>query len=169
MQEELRRRGFVLDGIEPLGTRVTSTRLTANLNLSREVVPFVRLRFDVRHTESAVGLEALGGVKLRPGKFFVLAQGGWRQYFAAQVLTVCADGGYEGDLAGAQLGGSALRRTSLTGADGRFVFEVHAMGWADVSLLIPSAKGVMASLQYQGLLDSGFLYHMGFVQLGYRF
>jgi len=168
INEELRRRGFVIDGQEPVGTRITSTRLTLNVPVTRSVVPFVRARFDVRHTETATGFEALAGVKVRPGRLFVLAQGGYRRYFDAKSPTAGLEGGYEGEGGGGQVGATGLLRSTLSGANPHAVLEVHGMLWLELAPFAPPLKGVILSGQYQGLLDSGFLYHAGFVQFGYR-
>lgn len=166
---ELSRRGFVIDGLEPVGSRFTTARLTANFPLTRVVVPFVRLRLDLRHNEPAAGFEGLAGLKLRPGAFFVLAQGGWRRAYEAQFASGTLELGYEGEDAGAQLGATVLGRSSLGGADGRVLVEAHAMAWLDLSFGIEALRGVVLSTQYQALFDLGFLYQVGFVQLGYRF
>jgi hypothetical protein len=167
--EELRRRGFVLDGMDPVGTRVTTVRGTINLNVARFLVPYVKLRFDERHTEATAGGEAVAGLKLRPGKAFFLVQGGYRRYFQAEVGTASAEGGYEGDLWGTQAGGQVIARSTPGGGGKRLAFEFHGTGWVDLGAAQKSLEGVMVSANYQLLLDTGFAYHVGFLQVGYRF
>jgi hypothetical protein len=170
LAEKRREIGFVLDGDDPVGTRLTSVRWTNNLRVSRDLVPYTRLRYDWRHTEEEQGYEGRAGLKWRPRTAFVDVSYAYRDYFSttSQLGSLLAGGGTErwGGEAGMlvlhskpQIGGDPRTRTSL---------DAHAMAWIAVSDLFGSGQRVHLAAQYRGLFDPDVYMHTLFVLIDYR-
>ena len=169
LYEQRRLQGFTLDGDEPVGTRVTSARWTNVLWASRETAPYLRLRYDVRHTEAARGYEAAAGVKWRPRLGYADASLSYRRFFGAEAQLATVQLGFDQRSWGAEGGASLLRSRPLDKDEAAFSFEGHAFAWVELGELLASAKGVRALVEYQAFVQSQTTYQVGLAQLGYRF
>ncbi len=166
--EQQRLRGFTIDGEEAVGTRITSLRWTNTLNLTPNAVPYLRLRYDVRHTEQAQGYEGKLGFKWRPKVGYLDVSYTQRSYFNAQIKLGSARLGLENKAVGFE-GGAAFLHTQPLSAAAVATNSVDLDGvlWLELGELT-SAKGLRAVMQYQAFIDPGSVYHTVFVQLGYR-
>jgi len=169
LTEQQRSQGFLLDGEEPVGTRISSARWTNVFWVTRATAPYVRLRYDVRHTENAQGYEAAAGFKWRPKLGYLDASAVYRRFFGAEGELVNLQAGVDTAAWGLEAGASGLRSRPLTQTEYSLSCEVHAFAWIELGELIAGAKGIRAMVQYQGFIQPRTLSHAVLGQLGYRF
>jgi hypothetical protein len=169
LTEQQRAQGFLLDGDEPVGTRITSARWTNVYWLTRELAPYLRLRYDVRHTEKAQGFEGAAGIKWRPKIAYVEASGSYRRFFGAEGQLLNLQAGVDAKAWGLEAGASALWARPLQDAASTLSYEVHAFAWTELGEFIAGAKGIRALAQYQAFIQPTSTAHAFMGQLGYRF
>jgi hypothetical protein len=162
--------GFVLDGLDPVGTRVTSVRGTANFEVTRTLVPYVQVRGDWRHTpDTADGYETRAGLKWRPAWAFADLSYAWRDHFGTQshlaALRLGADKVYWGGEAGLMV----LRARPDAGGPASLAYDVNAVAWVALPRLFGTRHRVHLLLEYQAFIEPAITMHIGMVQLGYRF
>lgn len=167
--EERARRGFIIDGFDPLGTRRSSARLLTNVHLGDVFTPYLSLRYDRRHLDPAQGYEVTLGLKLLPGTVsYADLSATQRRFFAAEnQLLSMAVGTMVGDVLTLDAQGSAMRTRSLAGGDPILIYDFGATVGAELSGL--GLAGMRAMVAYQGFLEPEIGYHVVFAQLGYRF
>jgi hypothetical protein len=161
--------GFVLDGLDPVGTRLSSLRGTANFEVTRQIVPYLQLRGDWRHTPTeAQGFETRGGLKLRPAWGFADLSYAYRDHFGTQshlgALRLGADRVYWGG----ETGLMALRSRPDSGDPARLAYDVDAVVWVALPRLLGTRQRVHLLLEYQAFIEPDITVHLGLVQLGYR-
>lgn len=162
------RRGFVLDGTEPVGTRLSSVRWTTNVSLSPMVVPYVTLRYDKRHNDDAFGYEARAGCKLRPRWGYADASYSYREHFGALVHTGSARVGYDAPRVGTEVGLMALSTLWSSDTNARLSTMADALAWVSLGVVAEALSDLRLVAQYQGFYEPAITYHTVFVQLGYR-
>lgn len=169
VEQERARRGFVIDGFDPLGTRRSSARLVTNLHLNDVLTPYLSLRYDRRHLDPAQGYEVTLGLKLLPGTVsYADLSATQRRFFEAEnQLVSMSVGTVLLDLITFDAQASAMRTRALAGGDPILLFDFGAT--AGVDLTGVGLTGVRAMVAYQGFLEPEIGYHVVFAQLGYRF
>ncbi len=167
LEQKRREIGFVLDGEDPVGTRITSLRSTTNLHFNRTVTSYLKLRQDWRHTEFAQGYEAAAGLRLTPGRNFVDASYAYRDYFAVQSHLASIDVGHDADRWGAEAG-LFLLYGQPPGEAAMTSYDLHGVLWMALGELLGTDQRIDLTLQYQGLFEPEGALHALFVQLGYR-
>lgn len=168
LNEKRRAMGFVLDGNDPLGTRISSVRWTNNLSLTPQMVPYFRLRYDRRHTQSADGYEARVGFKWRPTFGYADFHYSFRRYFNSETHLAGVRVGLDGRFWGADIGTTAMRAKPLNGGKLSTVTDVYLLGWFDLRALSDGLEGAQLVGQYQTFIQPDGTYHTLFMQLGYR-
>jgi hypothetical protein len=165
--EQQRARGFALDGEEPVGTRLTSLRWTHTLNLSPAFAPYLRLRYDVRHTEAARGYEGKLGLKWRPKIGYLDVSYSYRDYFNALAQLAALRLGLEGKALGFEGGATLLHSRPHSAPAATNSYDLDGVLWLDLGESL-GLKGLMLLGQYQVFLEPGSTYHTLFAQLAYR-
>lgn len=167
LNEQRKARGIVLDGEEPVGTRITSVRFTNTLNLGPAYAPYLRLRYDRRHTEQADGGEAMIGFKWRPAFGYADVHYAYRRFFQTQGHLAEAQVGVEQPVWGTEVGAGVSRVTPFAvGAVEHQTLDAHAVAWLD---LWGSLKGARLTGLYQGFFEPTATMHVGMAMVGYRF
>jgi len=170
MREERARHGFVVDGLDPVGTRRSTARLTTNWYLSREIKPYLVLRYDRRHGDNADGYQVRTGLKviLRAMGYLNVAYS-YRDYFGTLNHTGTITAGrdiIDGVSVDAELS-AVYAKPSGTG--GHMLWDFNSTVTGRLDRLSASLKNVDAMLEYQGFYESGLIYNIFFARLGYRF
>ncbi|MEK7704420.1 MAG: hypothetical protein AAB426_05630 [Myxococcota bacterium] len=168
LSAQAHQRGYVLDGTEPVGTRLSSVRWTTNVSVSPTVVPYLSVRYDRRHNDDAVGYEARGGCKLRPRWGYADVSYAYRDYFRALVHTGSARVGYDAPFVGAEMGLMTLATVWHADSKIRVSTLADALTWVSLGALTDALADVRLIAQYQGFYEPLINYHTVFVQLGYR-
>ncbi|MBI5511522.1 MAG: hypothetical protein HY903_22430 [Deltaproteobacteria bacterium] len=168
LNERRRQLGYVLDGAEPLGTRVTSMRFTNNVPVGAGLTPYVRVRYDRRHTAAANAAQGVVGFKWAPRFGYADLNYTHRRAFNDDVQMAALGVGMDHQVWGGDAGAILLR--SVRRAGGQKVQSIDLRGglWLALGELLETLKGVHLLAEYDGVLEPGAVIHAGFVQLGYR-
>ena len=171
LERERERRGFIVDGEDPIGTRKSSARLTGTLHIGRFLSPYLIARYDHRHNDDRPGYEGRAGLKANlGGTGFADVFYSYRRHFIADNHLVSARGGF--DLLPAvtlDAGAAALFSRPLESDRGDMFYDLEVSLWIDLGRTTKSLKGVLVLLQYQAFFDPGMVYHLGHARLVYRY
>ena len=170
LNEERRRRGFLIDGDEPVGTRISSVRWTNNLRLfeSRAYTPYIRLRYDRRHSDNADGYEGRAGFKWRTRLAFVDTDYTYRRYFNSDNQLIGLRGGYDDETWGGEGGLVALHANPrATGRAASWSYQAHGLAYLSLGELLLD-QPVLVQAQYLVFIEPDAVYHTFFAQIGYR-
>ena len=170
VEQQRRDRGFVVDGLDPIGTRRTSVSLTANVDATSELRPYAVGRFDVQHDRQQDGYEARLGLKYDdPELGFVDLFGSQRRFFGADAqlgsLLVSAT---PDALLTVEAGGTVMRTTSLDADETALLYDVYASLWLDLGQTTEALEGVRLLAQYQVFIDPDLVYQIFYGRLAYR-
>jgi hypothetical protein len=170
LAEERARRGFVVDGVDPVGTRRSSVRWSGDLYLIPGVTPYVKLRYDRRHNDAADAWEGQPGIKLNfDREAWIDAHYSWRQYFNVNNKRVSLSSGVALlDRSNFEAHAAFLYSRPRGQPEGEELFEFGGtlrVGLGDLAELL---GGMDLLAQYQGFIDPVTVSHVFFVQLGYR-
>jgi len=168
LNERRREIGFVLDGVDPVGTRITSLRWTNNIRLNRTLTPYLRLRRDWRHTDAAQGYEGRAGLKWTRGATYANASYAYREYFSAISHLGGVEVGRERRNWGVEAGLFHLRSRPEESGESSTAYDVSLMGWFMLGQILDLEQRLHLAVQYQGLFEPESDLHAFFVQLGYR-
>lgn len=168
LNEQRRRRGFVIDGIELLGTRLTSLTWSNDFAIRKWAIPYFRLRYNHRHNESTFAMEGRVGMKWR-----------WQQLYSNINYTYRRRSEADNHLAEFRAGGGS----DLWGAEGGAVLLFHrqfetnyyrpgghlyTMLWVAPGQLAGLSSRVQVYGQYMGFYETELLYHTFFAGIAYR-
>jgi len=168
ISEEQKRHGFVIDGLEPVGTRLSSVRWTNTLSLGPAFAPYVRLRYDMRHNQKATGSEARAGLKWRPAFGYVNVAVAYRDYFGVPSRLGEATFGIEQPHFGVEGGLTVLALQVRNQAGWKTSYNPYGMTWFDLGAWSPTLAHLRLLGEYQGFLEPTETTHAFFVQLAHR-
>jgi hypothetical protein len=169
LEEQRAERGFVLDGVDPVGTRRSSARLVTNLHLSALVTPYLALREDLRHEDSALAHEIVVGVKLDDldlGYLDLSATG--RDVFGTGALLGRLAAGTSFDRGFGLDAGAAILRAELPGLGPELLIDLDAALWLDLKTLAEPLGDLRILAVYQAFIDPEVVLQAFFLRLGYR-
>ncbi|MBI5507286.1 MAG: hypothetical protein HY903_00910 [Deltaproteobacteria bacterium] len=165
---ERKKRGFIIDGEEPLGTRLSSARFTQTLHVGAELAPYARLRYDRRHAEKLDGGEARAGLKWRPRWGYTDLAYAYRDTFGVPTHLGEAMVGVDETTWGIETGVTALYGRRVREPRPAAAFNVYGSLWLGLGPLADNLKTVHLLGEYQGFIDRGALFHTFFVQVAHR-
>ncbi len=170
IDEQRKRVGFVVDGEDPIGTRRTSSQLSANFYLHEALTPYTSVRLDYRHSDDKEGYEARAGAKLNLAThgFIDLFYSYRRHYIADNHLASLRT---EWDLWQSivlEAGFGAMHHTVLETSTTLWLYDLDVGMWIDMRMVSDSLKGLRCLLQAQAYIEPQITVYMGFVQLVYR-
>jgi hypothetical protein len=170
LEQERARRGFVLDGAEPIGSRRSIGRAVIDLHLSRLVTPYVVGRTDYRHEDSAKAYEGTIGLKLDdPELGYADLSATARDLFGTEnELGTIALGTSFADHVGLELNVAALR-TRMTEGQATMLYDLGGTMWLDLAAIHPSLGDVRLLAAYQAFIDPEMIFQVWFLRVGYRF
>ncbi|MEE8408913.1 MAG: hypothetical protein V3T05_04865 [Myxococcota bacterium] len=170
IREERARRGFVVDGNDPVGSRRSTAMLMTNIHVGRELTPYLVLRYDHRHNDSENGYEGRPGLKmLLGGTGYLDVHYSYHQYFTTRNNRLSVSYGQDLiDLMSVDAGVTAMHTKPRSG-EALWLFDLYASLAARLGLVDESLRGIDAMVQYQGFVDEEMIYHLLFFRLAYRF
>lgn len=176
--EERVRRGFVLDGPQPVGTRRTNARLVMNVHITPSVTPYIRGRFDARFEDGKKGYEGAVGLKLDDVDLgYIDISGTVRSLFGNEnELVGLAAGTSFANALGLDVTVNGLRvvlapdpNNAAASAGPQLLLDVGASAWLDMKVLAPALGDLRLMATYQAFIASDLTFQAGFVRIGYRF
>ena len=174
--EERARRGFVLDGPQPVGTRRTNARVVMNFHLTPAVTPYLRARFDARFEDGKKGYEGAVGLKLDDVDLgYIDVSASVRSLFGNEnELVGLAMGTSFANALGLDLTVNGLRVVAAAPATGpapepELLLDVGASAWLDLKAVSPALGDVRVMATYQAFIASDMIFQAGFARIGYRF
>jgi hypothetical protein len=167
---ERARLGFVLDGLEPVGTRRSTARLLMNLHITPFVTPYAVARSDYRHEDHAKAYEGTAGLKIDlPDIGYLDASGSIRDFFGTRnQIASLAIGTNFGTAAGVDASGSALRVES-PGTPWELLYDLGGTMWVDLKALFAPLGDVRLMATYQAFIQPDVTFQVMMIRLGYRF
>ncbi|MCU0619925.1 MAG: hypothetical protein MUC69_00300 [Gemmatimonadales bacterium] len=177
VEEQRLKRGLVIDGPLPVGTRRTSGQLVANLRLGRVLWPYASFRYDYRHEDDRQGFDARGGLKLLLGaRGYAEVAYSYRRFFVVDNQLAEVRG--EVDVTPAltlDLGLAVMHSRPLASAPGDglqpvhgVIFDGEASVWVHFGGLSRRLRGLDLQLLYQAFVEPGVLCQIAMARLSYR-
>lgn len=170
LERERARRGFVIDGIDPVGSRRSYLRAVFDLHLSPNVSPYLVLRGDRRHEDGTNGSEATLGLKLNDFELGYLdLSATLRDYFGAPSQLAIVSAGTElSDAIGFDASFSALRVPWMAG-EPELLYDLNAALWMDLRAIAEPLGDIRLMAMSQTFIDPEMTLHIFYLRLGYRF
>lgn len=167
--EERLRRGFVVDGEDPLGTQRTGVRVVTNLHATSAITPYAIGRWDRRHEDAADAYEAQLGVKYDAAELgFLDVSATERRSFDADArlasLTLSVQAA-EAIMIDVQ--GTMMKTTSHLDRSSLMLWDVGGSLWFDCRALSADLSGLRLLGQYQAFIDPLLTYHVVFARLSW--
>jgi hypothetical protein len=164
--------GFLLDGLEPIGTRRSTGRLTFNFHVAPGVTPYAIARADYRHEDGARGWEGTVGIKLDSSALGYLdASGTARDYFGTlnqlASLTIGTNFGSATGIDANVTGMRVEQPTPVRTVD--HLYDVGATLWLDLKAIAEPLGDVRLLGTYQLFYDPSMTFQVFMARLGYRF
>jgi hypothetical protein len=178
IKRERARLGFVVDEVDPVGTRRSSARLVANVRALDPLRPYVVGRYDLRHGSgrgttreaAAHGWEARPGVKWRLPAGFVDLHYAYHRYFDVTNQRASLSGGNDlVDGVSVDAGFTVMHSLPDRTGDPLWLFDVYGAVIGRLGTLEPALDGVDLMGQYQVFLEEDLTYQLFFFRLSYRF
>lgn len=175
LEQERARRGFVLDGAEPAGSRRSTVRAVAELHLGPVFTPYVIARGDHRHDDGASGWEGTLGSKLDlPELGYADLSGTLREVFGAEnQLGALVVGSSFASAFGFDLSATMLRVVPVplegAAASAELLYDLGAALWLDLHAIADPLGNLRLMALYQAFVDPELVFQVVFLKIGYRF
>jgi hypothetical protein len=170
LAQERARLGFVLDGLEPVGTRRSTARLVANVHITPFITPYAVARTDYRHEDHAKAYEGTGGLKIDlPDIGYADASGSVRDFFGTKnQLAALSIGTNFGTALGVDASATAMRvQAPNTGRE--LLYDLGGTVWLDMKAIFKPLGDFRLMGTYQAFIQPDITFQVMMVRVGYRF
>lgn len=171
IQNERARRGFVIDGFDPVGTRRSRLQLTTTLRSLGDVTPYIKLRYDRRHGDSANGYEARPGAKLLFGSTGYLdAYYAFHRYFETRNNRAGVNVGKDVlDFGGIDGGLHVIHSKPPLPAESLWLLDIYGSVRAGLGVFHESLSGLDLIAQVSLFIEPDVVYQIYVLRVAYRY